>query len=179
MAVRRNSKTTKGRGGRPGARRDGRGSRALFRRRKFCRFTAEGVKQIDYKDIDVLKEFINENGKIIPDRITGTAAIAATATTVTVDITATAAIVITGATMAAIMIISARHSAAWPQVRSLAGHSHSPDITAGSAAIIAAADRMRIGAMRATAPTGPMTTPTSLTMAVAASAFHPIDRGSS
>jgi small subunit ribosomal protein S18 len=73
MAVRRSSKTTKGRG-RPGGRRDGRGSRALFRRRKFCRFTAEGVKRIDYKDIDVLKEFINENGKIIPARITGTSA---------------------------------------------------------------------------------------------------------
>ena len=73
MAVRRSSKSAKGRG-RPGGRRDGRGSRALFRRRKFCRFTAEGVKQIDYKDIDVLKEFINENGKIIPARITGTKA---------------------------------------------------------------------------------------------------------
>ena len=46
----------------------------LFRRRKFCRFTAEGVKEIDYKDIGVLKEFINENGKIIPARITGTKA---------------------------------------------------------------------------------------------------------
>ena len=47
---------------------------ALFRRRKFCRFTAEKVKQIDYKDIGVLKDFINENGKIIPARITGTKA---------------------------------------------------------------------------------------------------------
>jgi small subunit ribosomal protein S18 len=47
---------------------------ALFRRRKFCRFTAEGVKEVDYKDIDVLKDFINENGKIIPARITGTKA---------------------------------------------------------------------------------------------------------
>ncbi len=45
---------------------------ALFRHRKFCRFTAEGVKEVDYKDIDVLKDFINENGKIIPARITGT-----------------------------------------------------------------------------------------------------------
>ena len=51
-----------------------RGSKQLFRRKKFCRFTAEKVKQIDYKDIDVLKEFINENGKIIPARITGTRA---------------------------------------------------------------------------------------------------------
>ena len=74
MAVRRSSKTAKGRGGKAGGRRDGRGSRALFRRRKFCRFTAEGVKQIDYKDIDVLKEFIAENGRIIPARITGTKA---------------------------------------------------------------------------------------------------------
>ena len=46
----------------------------LFKRRKFCRFTAEGVKQIDYKDIDVLKDFIQENGKIMPARITGTKA---------------------------------------------------------------------------------------------------------
>jgi small subunit ribosomal protein S18 len=51
-----------------------RGRGQLFRRRKFCRFTAEGVKQIDFKDIAVLKEFINENGRIIPARITGTKA---------------------------------------------------------------------------------------------------------
>jgi len=37
-------------------------NRGLFRRRKFCRFTAEKVKQVDYKDIGVLKDFINENG---------------------------------------------------------------------------------------------------------------------
>ena len=73
MPVRRSSKTAKGKGpgNRQGGRREGR-ARALFRRRKFCRFTAEGVKRIDYKDIEVLKEFINENGKIIPARITGT-----------------------------------------------------------------------------------------------------------
>ena len=51
-----------------------RGQRALFRRRKFCRFTADKVEWIDYKDIEVLKDFINENGKIIPARITGTKA---------------------------------------------------------------------------------------------------------
>jgi small subunit ribosomal protein S18 len=51
-----------------------RGSRPLFRRRKFCRFTAEGIKEVDYKDIALLKDFINENGKIIPARITGTKA---------------------------------------------------------------------------------------------------------
>ena len=48
------------------------GNRGLFKRRKFCRFTADGVKEVDYKDVDVLKEFITENGKIIPARITGT-----------------------------------------------------------------------------------------------------------
>jgi small subunit ribosomal protein S18 len=46
----------------------------LFRRRKFCRFTAEGIKEVDYKDVNLLKDFINENGKIIPARITGTKA---------------------------------------------------------------------------------------------------------
>ena len=51
-----------------------RGSKNLFRRKKFCRFTVEKIKQIDYKDIDLLKDFINENGKIIPARITGTKA---------------------------------------------------------------------------------------------------------
>ena len=49
------------------------GSRGqLFRRRKFCRFTAEGIKEVDYKDVGLLKDFINENGRIIPARITGT-----------------------------------------------------------------------------------------------------------
>lgn len=47
---------------------------ALFRRKKFCRFTAEGVKEIDYKDVELLKDFITEQGKIIPSRITGTRA---------------------------------------------------------------------------------------------------------
>lgn len=46
----------------------------FFRRRKFCRFTAEGVDYIDYKDLDVLKEYISETGKIVPSRITGTKA---------------------------------------------------------------------------------------------------------
>jgi len=45
-----------------------------FRRRKFCRFTAEGVTEIDYKDISTLKGYITETGKIVPSRITGTAA---------------------------------------------------------------------------------------------------------
>jgi len=64
----------RGKGGKFTKGRDGRGRGQLFRRRKFCRFTAEGIKQIDYKDINLLKDFINENGKIIPARITGTKA---------------------------------------------------------------------------------------------------------
>lgn len=44
----------------------------FFRRRKYCRFTAEGVKEIDYKDLATLKSFVSENGKIVPSRITGT-----------------------------------------------------------------------------------------------------------
>ena len=46
----------------------------FFRRRKFCRFTAEGVNKIDYKDLDTLKAYITETGKIVPSRITGTKA---------------------------------------------------------------------------------------------------------
>ena len=46
----------------------------FYRRRKFCRFTAEKVAYIDYKDIDTLKQYITENGKIVPSRITGTKA---------------------------------------------------------------------------------------------------------
>ena len=45
-----------------------------FRRRKYCRFTAEGVVEIDYKDTNLLKEYIGESGKIVPSRITGTKA---------------------------------------------------------------------------------------------------------
>ena len=45
-----------------------------FRRRKYCRFTAEGVKEIDYKDLGTLKAYITETGKIVPSRITGTKA---------------------------------------------------------------------------------------------------------
>lgn len=68
-------KGPRGKGGKFSKGREGRSGRGqLFRRKRFCRFTAEGVKEIDYKDIAVLKEFINENGKIIPARITGTKA---------------------------------------------------------------------------------------------------------
>ncbi|MDD3449523.1 MAG: 30S ribosomal protein S18 [Gammaproteobacteria bacterium] len=46
----------------------------FFRRRKYCRFTAQGVEEIDYKDLATLKEYVTESGKIVPSRITGTKA---------------------------------------------------------------------------------------------------------
>lgn len=53
-------------------RKDRRGG--LFKRRKFCRFSAEKIESVDYKDVDLLKDFITETGKIMPARITGTKA---------------------------------------------------------------------------------------------------------
>ena len=44
----------------------------FYRRRNFCRFTAEGITHIDYKDVELLKQYISDNGKIVPSRITGT-----------------------------------------------------------------------------------------------------------
>ena len=46
----------------------------FYRRRKYCRFTAEGIEEIDYKDLELLKAYISETGKIVPSRITGTKA---------------------------------------------------------------------------------------------------------
>ena len=46
----------------------------FYRRRKYCRFTAEGIKEIDYKDLEILKANISETDKIVPSRITGTKA---------------------------------------------------------------------------------------------------------
>ena len=45
---------------------------SYFRRKKFCRFSAEEGSSIDYKDIALLKGFVTETGKIVPSRITGT-----------------------------------------------------------------------------------------------------------
>ncbi len=46
-------------------------SPVFSKRRRSCPFTASGIKEIDYKDIDTLAKFITEKGKIIPRRITG------------------------------------------------------------------------------------------------------------
>jgi small subunit ribosomal protein S18 len=45
-----------------------------FRRKRYCKFTAEGIDEIDYKDLETLKEYITETGKIVPSRVTGTKA---------------------------------------------------------------------------------------------------------
>ena len=44
----------------------------FFRRKRYCKFTAEGITEIDYKDLATLKAYITENGKIVPSRISGT-----------------------------------------------------------------------------------------------------------
>ena len=41
-------------------------------KKKYCRFKKLGIKYVDYKDADFLKKFLNEQGKILPRRITGT-----------------------------------------------------------------------------------------------------------
>jgi len=46
-----------------------------FRRKRFCKFTAEGVEEIDYKDLNTLQNYITETGKIVPSRVSGTNAI--------------------------------------------------------------------------------------------------------
>ena len=64
----------KGKGkGKPTGRR-GQQQNALFKRKKFCRFTVEKVERIDYKDIETLRDFILDSGKIMPARLTGTKA---------------------------------------------------------------------------------------------------------
>lgn len=45
-----------------------------MRRKKICRFNSEDGNQIDYKDLDMLGDYITETGKIVPSRITGTSA---------------------------------------------------------------------------------------------------------
>ena len=40
-------------------------AREMYKRRRYCRFSAEGIKEVDYKDVDLLKDFVSENAKII------------------------------------------------------------------------------------------------------------------
>lgn len=45
-----------------------------FKRRKSCAFESQDALEIDYKDLDMLKEYVMESGRIVPSRITGTGA---------------------------------------------------------------------------------------------------------
>jgi small subunit ribosomal protein S18 len=46
----------------------------FFRRKRYCKFTAEGITEIDYKDRNLLRQYVTETGKIIPSRLSGTKA---------------------------------------------------------------------------------------------------------
>jgi small subunit ribosomal protein S18 len=67
-----------GRGGRDGDKnKDGKGGaqrRGLFRRRKVCKFCADKIDDINYKDVKLLGGFVPERGKVLPRRISGTCA---------------------------------------------------------------------------------------------------------
>jgi small subunit ribosomal protein S18 len=51
-----------------------RGKKVFFRRRKVCKFCAEGIEYIDYKDVNLLRQFVPERAKILPKRISGNTA---------------------------------------------------------------------------------------------------------
>lgn len=76
MAVGRSGGRSGGRGAAKsataGKRRDGK--RFFPRRRKACKFLAEKIDYIDYKDVRLLSQFVSERGKILPRRMTGTSA---------------------------------------------------------------------------------------------------------
>jgi small subunit ribosomal protein S18 len=66
-----------GRGGRGGGRKDEKGAggrRGMFRRRRVCKFCAEHIDHVSYKDVKLLQQFIPERGKIQPRRLSGTCA---------------------------------------------------------------------------------------------------------
>lgn len=50
------------------------GKKVFFRRRKVCKFCAEGIEYIDYKDVNLLRQFVPERAKILPKRISGNTA---------------------------------------------------------------------------------------------------------
>jgi len=66
-------------GGRGGDKKDGKGAdaprRGFFRRRRVCKFCAEKIDYVNYKDVRLLTPFLPERGKIQPRRISGTCAL--------------------------------------------------------------------------------------------------------
>jgi small subunit ribosomal protein S18 len=68
---------TSGPGGRPAGPRTGgpkRGKRQYTRKKKVCRFCTDRVDFIDYKKVEILQPFVQDRGKILPRRMTGTCA---------------------------------------------------------------------------------------------------------
>jgi small subunit ribosomal protein S18 len=57
-----------------GAAKDGGGKRYFFRRRKVCKFCADKIDYVDYKDVKLISQFVPERGKILPRRMFGTCA---------------------------------------------------------------------------------------------------------
>ena len=68
----------RGAGGGAGAKgrdgKDGGGKRYFFRRRKVCKFCADKIDYVDYKDVKLISQFVPERGKILPRRMFGTCA---------------------------------------------------------------------------------------------------------
>src|SRR5574342_1015885 len=64
----------RGASGRDGAGKDGGGKRFFFRRRKVCKFCADKIDYVDYKDVKLISQFAPERGKILPRRMFGTCA---------------------------------------------------------------------------------------------------------
>src|SRR4249919_2383299 len=67
------SSSSDSRGGRGGDKKDDK-KKSLFRRRKVCKFCADKIDDINYKDVKLLQPFVPERGKILPRRISGTCA---------------------------------------------------------------------------------------------------------
>jgi small subunit ribosomal protein S18 len=66
-------RSSEGRGGRAGDKKDDK-KRTLFRRRKVCKFCADKIDDINYKDVKLLSGFVPERGKVLPRRISGNCA---------------------------------------------------------------------------------------------------------
>jgi small subunit ribosomal protein S18 len=63
-----------GAGARSGGSKDAGGKRYFFRRRKVCKFCADRIDYVDYKDVKLISQFVPERGKILPRRMFGTCA---------------------------------------------------------------------------------------------------------
>ena len=71
---RKSSSGGRGRTGAAGQGKDGQQRRPMFRRRKVCKFCADKIDDINYKDVKLIGPFVPERGKILPRRISGTCA---------------------------------------------------------------------------------------------------------